>query len=90
MGAGTMASDTMSGGQMASGKMGGSDRMKLGGDNTKIKVDVDETINVIQWSMGGGSAMQNVAAPSMAAGMTHQVRLERSIFFKVLLYPCRR
>ncbi len=67
-----MASDKMSGGQMANGKMGESG--KMGGDMTKVNVDVDVTINVIQWSMGGGSAMQNVATPSMAAGMTHQVR----------------
>ena len=68
-----MPSDKMGGSQMASEKMGGSDKMGMGGDNTKINVDVDVTINVIQWSMGGGSAMQNVAPPSMAAGMTHQV-----------------
>ena len=67
-----MASDNMSGGQMASGKM--SESGKMGGDMTKVNVDVDVTVNVIQWSMGGGSAMQNVATPSMAAGMTHQVR----------------
>ncbi len=70
-----MASEKMSGGQMASNKMGGSDMMNSGDDTTKINVDVGSvTVNVIQWSMGGGSAMQNVATPSMAAGMTHQVR----------------
>ncbi len=88
MGEGMMASDTMSGGQMAGDNMGGSDKMKSGGDKTKINVDVDVTVNVIQWSMGGGSAMQNVAAPSMAAGMTHQVRPERSIFFKSSAAHC--
>ena len=67
---------------MASEKMGGSDKMGLGGDNTKINVDVDVTINVIQWSMGGGSAMQNVASPSMAAGMTHQVCEQPLILFE--------
>ena len=63
-----MGGDKMSGGQM-------NQNMGSSGDKTKINVDVDVTINVIQWSMGGGSAMQNVAAPSMMAGMTHQVCL---------------
>lgn len=79
-----MASDTMTGGQMAGDKMAGGNEMKSGGDKTKINVDVDVTIDVIQWSMGGGSAMQNVAAPAMAAGMTHQVRPERTVYFQIL------
>ena len=74
----------MPGDKMASEKMGGKDKMDMGGDNTKVNVEVDVTINVIQWSMGGGSAMQNVASPSMAAGTTHQVCPQLSILTKSL------
>ena len=69
MGGSMIADDKMSGSQMPSQKTG----EMSGGDKTNVKIDVDVTINVIQWSMGGGSAMQNIASPSMMSGMTHQV-----------------
>ena len=42
------------------------------GGNT---IEIDVSVTIIEWSNGGGAAMNQVAPPSMAVGMTHYVSL---------------
>ena len=41
------------------------------GGNT---IEIDVSVTIIEWSNGGGTGMNQVTSPPMAAGTTHTVR----------------